>query len=154
MDGNFRLGACEMVADTQGKPGGEGAVFQRVVQPFEGDPLRIGTHAEYGYGAAAPGREPKHSVFHHGDDVVISDQITHRIPVCQKLQGLEIGDGVIKPGAVQAAIEPKFPVSQGKPLADSQHGIGIVLFHREHIGPLGGEAQGIEIPQDDMGGDI
>ena len=78
---------------------------------------------------------------------------TGSVMVCQILQGLEIGNGMVQPGTVQTAVEDKLPVAQLKTPADCQHGIGIVLLHREHIGPLWGIAQGIEISQNFMGCD-
>ena len=73
--------------------------------------------------------------------------------VGQELQGLEVGNGVVQPGAVQASVEEKLPVSQGQSPADSQHGVGIVLLHREHAGAHGSKAQRVEVSKDFIWGD-
>ena len=63
------------------------------------------------------------------------------------MQGLEIRHRVVKPGAVQAAVEQELRAALFQSQPDGQHGIGIVLLHREHVGSLGGIAQGIKVPQ-------
>ena len=66
------------------------------------------------------------------------------------LQSLERGDGVIQAGAVQCSVDHKILKSQRKTLAHRQHGVGIILFHREHIGCCGDKAQRVKITQNDV----
>ena len=64
------------------------------------------------------------------------------------MQRLEIGHGVVKPGAVQTPVKQKFPIPQLQPPANGEHGVGVVLFHREHLGSRRGKAQRVKVPDD------
>ena len=59
-----------MIADTQRKSGGEGSVFQGVVEVFQGDAFRVSTHAEHGNRTFGRFREGKPAVFDDGDDLL------------------------------------------------------------------------------------
>ena len=72
--------------------------------------------------------------------------------VAEKLQGLKIGHRVVQSWTVQTAVEQKLPAAHRQAPAHRQHGIGIIFFHRKHIGPRRGKAQGIEVPQDHIRG--
>ena len=135
-----------MVADAQGETGSQHTVLQGIVKPPQGDALRIRAKAEHRNRAGASGRKGHGAIFHHSYQIIPAYQITGSVVIRQKLQGLEIGNGMIQPRAVQTAVKQKLPVSQGKSPAGGQHGIGIILFHREHIGPLRNKAQGIKVP--------
>ena len=63
------------------------------------------------------------------------------------LQSLIIGCGVVKPWAVQTAVEPELPVPQRQSPADGQHGIRVVLFHGEAAAVFRDIAQRVEVPQ-------
>ena len=83
-----------------------------------------------------------------GYEIVPSHQIPGSAVIGQKLQRLEIGNGMIQPGAVQRAVKEELPVAQLQPLAGGEHGIRIVLFHRKHLCLGGDVAQRVKIPDD------
>ena len=47
----------------------------------------------------------KTAVFYHGGNIILADKVAVSAPVSKKLQGLKVGNGVIQPFAVQAAVE-------------------------------------------------
>ena len=55
---------------------------------------------------------------------------------------------MIRPLALHAAVDEKFPESGVQSVADRKHHIGVVLFHREDLRPLRDIAQRVEISQD------
>ena len=138
----------KVVADAQGEAAGQHAVLQRVIQP----PLRhapgVRAHAEDGQVSAQSRREGNAAVFDDGDDRPVAHKVAHGAPVGEKLQRLEIGHGVVKPGAVQTSVKQKFPIPQLQPPANGEHGVGIVLFHREYLGPRRGESQRVKVADD------
>ena len=69
----------------------------------------------------------------------------------QKAEGLQIGQGMIQPRAIQRAVQQKPAVAQFQTLADRQHGVGIILLHREHLSTLRHIAQRIKIANDAIG---
>ena len=113
----------------------------------------IRAHAEYGNGTIRARRDADGAVLHYGYQSGISHQIPNGTVVRQILQGLEIGNSVVKPGAVQTAVEQKFPAVPLQPQPGRQHGVGVVLLHRKHVGPRRGKAQGVKVADDFIGGD-
>ena len=137
-----------MVADAQRKTAGKYAVFQSVIQPPLCHAPGIRAHAEDGQVSAQSRREGNAAALYRGDDRPVAYEIAHGAPVGEKLQRLEIGHGVVKPGAVQTSVKHELPIPQLQPPADSEHGVGVVLFHREHLGSRRGEAQRVKVPDD------
>lgn len=102
---NVRRFAGKMVADAQRKTAGKYAVFQSVIQPPLCHAPGIRAHAEDGQVSAQSRREGNAAVLYHGDDRPVACEIAHGAPVGEKLQRLEIGHGVVKPGAVQTSVK-------------------------------------------------
>ena len=104
VDGDPGGAAHKMVADSQGKVRGQGAVVQGVVEPRNGylcgcPQAEGGENARGFFGKfdGSPGEDR--------GDVVPADEpapgtVAGKIP-----QGLEIGDGVVKPWAVHGPVE-------------------------------------------------
>ena len=69
----------------------------------------------------------------------------------QKLQGLEVGYRMIQPGTVQTAVQQKPTIAQVQAVANCQHGIGIVLFHRKALRGGRHVTKRIKIPKDPVG---
>ena len=83
----------------------------------------------------------------YGDKIGLSYEIRFRAPVGEKLQGLEIGDGVIQPGPVQGTVEDHPAAVQRQRFPGGQHGIRIILLHGKDRSALRNIAQGVKIPQ-------
>ena len=126
----------KMVAGTQRESGGEGALFQRIIQTLQSHTPGIRPVAEDGDGTPGRFREGQTAVFDDRHQGGVPCQNAPGTVVCQKMKCLKIGYGMVPTGAGQTAVKIKGVASQLQTPAGCQHGIGVVLFHRIYIGPL------------------
>ena len=98
-DGDGRRFACEVVADAQGEAGGQGAVFEGVMEALDGDAMGVVAQAEEGKNALGAFVKGNRTISDDGDDIVPAHEAGGGIMVRQELEGLEIGDGVVQPRA-------------------------------------------------------
>ena len=148
-NGDFRSRPGEVIAHPQGEAGGQFFVFQAVLQTPQGHAPGVCAHTEQGKDALGGGGETERPVFYHSNDVVLADKIPLRPPVSQKLQGLEIGHGVVQARPVQTAVEKKPVTAPAQTFPNRKHCVGVVLLHREDPAVLRHIAKGVEISQDD-----
>ena len=110
-------------------------------------------YAEYGEDTGAAVVKVDGAVLEGGNHVVLADQIAEGAVVAQKLQSLEVCHGVIQTGAVQTAVEVKFPIAQLQTLPDCQHGIGVIFFHGEDGGSFRCVTKRVKVTQNAVGRD-
>ena len=139
-----------MVADAQGEARSQGATGQFIVKSPDGNTPGIGTQAEEGQDALRGFIKGDGPILHHRHQVIPAHQVAGGPMVRQELEGLEIGHGMVKSWAIQRAVKAEIPVAQLQTLPGRQHGIRIILLHREDHGPGGHIAQGVKIPQDSL----
>ena len=105
-------------------------------------------HAEHGDGSFCRRGKPESAAADCRHQIISADEIAESIMITEIPESLKIGNRMVKSGTVQAAVQQKPAAAHGKSPAHCQHGIRIILFHREHIGPVRRIAQGIKVPQD------
>ena len=139
-----------MVADPQGEAGGQYPVVQLIIEPLDGDAFRLRPHAEDGDVPLLPAGKPELSVADHRGAEAQAHQSALGPMVAEVLQQLVVGYRVVEPWAVQAAVDQIVPEALSQ--LHRQHAVGVVLLHGVDLRPGGNIVQGVEVPDDGVGG--
>ena len=135
-----------MIAYSQGKIPGKTSLFHGVFQSPEGYPLRRFSQREQGKKAAFRPFQGKARGLGDEGDGVLANQRPPAAPAVQKQQRLDVCQSMVQPWAIQSAVNEKIVIAQLQSPADGQHGIRVVLAHREHVCPLRHIAQRVKVP--------
>lgn len=109
---DFRCTANKMVTHTKGKSAGQRTILQRILQSPNGNAPGIRPQTKQGKNTFFRRRKPDGFIAYHGNDIILSNQISHCPIFRKKLQRLIISYRMIQPLSVQAAVDHKFPISQ------------------------------------------
>ena len=152
--GNLHGTPLEVVAHPKGEEGRQVSPLQAVFGPTDGDAVSLRPQAKDREDALLPRGQGDGAVSDGGEDEGLIVKIPSGPVLGQKTQALEVGQGVVHAPA-GAAVEVEGAEALLQAQLHGQHGVGIVLFHREGLGiQRGGTVlQGVEIPQEEVWGE-